>query len=72
MITEKFDKYIKHTAENGMVLTEWKEGDDILDFTFSILVMCPLNRECNWREITFDECERLMAEQERIIMELNK
>ena len=67
MLTYTGDKYIKHYAENGMVLTEWKEGDDILNFTYCKVSICPLNKECNYREITQEECDRLLAEQEIII-----
>jgi hypothetical protein len=71
MTTETTDKYIKHIADEGMVLTEWKEGDDILNFSYAKMVICPLNRECNWREITQEECDRLEKEQEERIKELN-
>lgn len=69
MLTYTGDKYIKHYAENGMVLTEWKEGDDILNFSFCKMAICPLNKECTYREITQEECDRLLAEQEKIIFE---
>lgn len=55
MKTYTVDKYIKHYAEEGMVLTEWNEGDDILDFTYCKIAICPLNKECNYREITEEQ-----------------
>lgn len=70
MITHTTDTYIKHYAEDGMVLTEWMDGDDILNFSFAKVAICPLNKECNWREITQEECDRLMAEQEQVIAKL--
>ena len=69
MTTYTGDKYIKHYAEEGMVLTEWKEGDDILNFSYAKVAICPLNIECDWREITQDECDRLIKEQEKMIFE---
>lgn len=68
MLTYTGDKYIKHYAEEGMVLTEWKEGDDILTFSYAKVVICPLSRKCDWREITQDECGRLLEEQEKITL----
>lgn len=67
MTTYTTDKYIKHYADEGMVLTEWMDGDDILNFSFAKVAICPLNKECNWREITQDECDRLVEEQERML-----
>lgn len=68
MFTYTGDKYIKHYAEEGMVLTEWKEGDDIITFSYAKVAICPLNKECNWREITEEQCEILMYEQEKITL----
>lgn len=68
MTTYTEDKYIKHYADEGMVLTEWKEGDDILAFSYAKVAICPLNKECNWREITEEQCEILISEQEKIIL----
>ena len=67
MTTYTGDKYIKHLADEGMVLTEWMDGDNILDFSYAKVAICPLSKECNWREITQDECDRLMAEQIRVL-----
>lgn len=68
MLTYTGDKYIKHYAEEGMVLTEWKEGDDIITFSYAKVAICPLNRKCDWREITQDECDRLIEEQDKITL----
>lgn len=70
MITQTTDKYIKHFADDGMVLTEWQEGNDILDYSFAKMAICPLAKECHWREITQEESDRLLAEQEAIIRQL--
>lgn len=72
MTTYTGDKYIKHYADEGMVLTEWKEGDDILAFSYAKVAICPINRECNFREIPQEECDRLLAEQERLIEEMER
>lgn len=71
MTTQTTDKYIKHFAEDGMVLTEWKDGDDILEYSFAKMAICPLTKECHWREITQEESDRLVVEQEIRIKELN-
>lgn len=68
MLTYTGDKYIKHWSEEGMVLTEWKEGDDILTFSYAKVAICPLSRKCDWREITQDECDRLIEEQDKITL----
>ena len=68
MFTYTGDKYIKHYAEEGMVLTEWKEGDDIITFSYAKVAICPLNKKCDWREITQDECNRLLEEQDKITL----
>lgn len=67
MITETTDKYIKHYAEDGMVLTEWVDGDDITNFAFAKVAICPLNKDCNWREITEEAAEILQAEQDAAV-----
>lgn len=68
MFTYTGDTYIKHYAEEGMVLTEWKEGDDIITFSYAKVAICPLNKKCDWREITQDECDRLIEEQDKITL----
>lgn len=68
MLTYTGDKYIKHYAEEGMVLTEWKEGDDIITFSYAKVAICPLNKKCDWREITLEECDRLIEEQDKITL----
>ena len=72
MLTYTEDKYTKHYAEEGMVLTEWKEGDDILNFSYCKMAICPLNRNCEWREITQDECDKLQAELEKVLLSMEK
>lgn len=72
MLTYTENTYIKHYAEEGMVLTEWKEGDDIITFSYAKVAICPINKECNWREITESEKDILETEQLRILAEMEK
>ena len=62
-----YNTYKKIVPSDGMVLTDWKEGDDILAFSYAKVAICPLNRKCDWREITQDECDKLIEEQEKMI-----
>ena len=72
MKIETTDKYIKVSAEDDFVLTYFKEGDDILNYTFAKVMYAPLNADLSeLREITEEESERLLKEQEEKIKELN-
>ena len=41
MKTEQFDNYIKITADDGCVITSYKEGDDILTYTSCKIMYAP-------------------------------
>ena len=41
MKTEQFDNYIKITADEGYVITSYKEGDDILAYTSCKIMYAP-------------------------------
>ena len=41
MKTEQFDNYIKITADEGYVITSYKEGDDILTYTSCKIMYAP-------------------------------
>lgn len=41
MKTEQFDNYIKITADDGCVVTNYKEGDDILTYTSCRIMYAP-------------------------------
>ena len=41
MKTEQFDNYIKITADEGYVITSFKEGDDILTYTSCKIMYAP-------------------------------
>lgn len=65
------DRFQIITADEGMVLTEWKEGDDIVNYSYATRQFNPLNYDFSkLREITQEECDRLMVEQEQAIAKL--
>ena len=58
-------------ADDGMVLTEWKDGDDILNYAYASKQYSPLTYNITkLREITQEESDRLSKEQEEKIKEL--
>lgn len=60
MKVETFEQYIKVTAEEGLYISEYKEGDDILTFSSSKLMFAPLGTDLsNLKEITEEENNRL-------------
>lgn len=60
MKIETFEKYIKVTSEKGFFVTDFKEGDDILNFSSGIVMITPLNADLSdLREITEEENNRL-------------
>ena len=57
-------------ADDGMVLTEWKDGDNILNYSYATKQYSPLNYDITkLREITQEESDRLVKEQEEKIKE---
>ena len=60
-------------ADDGMVLTEWKDGDDILNYAYASKQYSPLTYDITkLREITQEESDRLVKEQEEKIKELEE
>ena len=60
-------------ADDGMVLTEWKDGDDILNYAYASKQYSPLTYNITkLREITQEESDRLSKEQEEKIKELKE
>ena len=52
-------------ADDGMVLTEWQNGDDILNYSYSTKQYSPLTYDITkLREITQEESDKLSKEQE--------
>ena len=60
-------------ADDGMVLTEWKDGDNILNYAYASKQYSPLTYDITkLREITQEESDRLSKEQEEKIKELKE
>ena len=60
-------------ADDGMVLTEWQNGDDILNYAYAAKQYAPLTYDTTkLREITQEESDRLAKEQEEKIKELKE
>ena len=60
-------------ADDGMVLTEWKDGDNILNYSYATKQYSPLTYDITkLREITQEESDRLVKEQEEKIKELRE
>ena len=60
-------------ADDGMVLTEWQNGDNILNYSYSTKQYSPLNYDITkLREITQEESDKLVKEQEEKIKELKE
>lgn len=66
-IKEKFQVI---TASEGMVITTYKETDDIREYTSFTIAYAPLNADLSdYREISVEEDEALMAAQFKTIEE---
>ena len=60
-------------ADDGMVLTEWKDGDNILNYAYATKQYSPLSYDITkLREITQEESDKLVKEQEEKIKEVQK
>ena len=60
-------------ADDGMVLTEWKDGDNILNYAYAKKQYSPLTHDITkLREITQEESDKLVKEQEEKIKEVQK
>ena len=60
-------------ADDGMVLTEWKDGDNILNYTYASKQYSPLAYDITkLREITQEESDKLVKEQKEKIKELKE
>ena len=60
-------------ADDGMVLTEWKDGDNILNYAYATKQYSPLTFDITkLREITQEESDKLSKEQEEKIKELRE
>ena len=60
-------------ADDGMVLTEWQNGNDILNYSYATKQYSPLTYDITkLREITQEESDKLAKEQEEKIKELKE
>lgn len=67
MKIETLEKFIKITAEDGMCLTTFKDGDDILTYLSWRVMYAPLNKDnSNIREISLEENDKLLSEMEAL------
>ena len=73
MTIEQKTTYQIIKADDGMVLTEWQNGDDVLNYSYAIKQYSPLTYDITkLREITQEESDRLAKEQEEKIKELKE
>ena len=73
MTIETKETYQIIKADDGMVLTEWQDGDNILNYAYASKQYSPLNYDITkLREITKEESDRLVKEQEEKIKELKE
>ena len=73
MTIEAKEAYQIIKANDGMVLTEWQNGDDILNYSYADKQYSPLTYDITkLREITQEESDRLVKEQEEKIKEAEK
>lgn len=73
MKIETNDKFKKITPEEGLILTSYKEGDDILSYTSARVIYAPLNANLeDLREISVEENDSYLKLQEEAFEELNK
>lgn len=60
-------------ADDGMVLTEWQDGDNIFNYAYATKQYSPLTYDITkLREITQEESDKLVKEQEEKIKELKE
>ena len=73
MIIETKATYQIIKADDGMVLTEWQNGDDILNYSYATKQYSPITYDITkLREITQEESDKLAKEQEQKIKELKE
>lgn len=73
MKIDKKENLMIITADEGMVLTEWREDEDILDFTYCTTMYTPVLYDPSYvREITEMKKDILESEQLRILTEMEK
>lgn len=65
MKIETYEKYKKVIADDGHVITAYKDGDE--SYTYCITMIMPLNADVSpYREITIEEHNRLEEKYNKI------
>ena len=73
MTIETKEAYQIIKADDGMVLTEWQDSDNILNYSYATKQYSPLTYDTTkLREITQEESDKLAKEQEQKIKELKE
>ena len=73
MTIENKSTYQIIKADDGMVLTEWQNGDDILNYSYATKQYSLLTYDTTkLREITQEESDKLSKEREEKIKELKE
>lgn len=73
MKIEKLEKFTKVESEEGMVLTIFKEGDNILDYSSATKIFVPHSINLDeYREISIDENDKYLKEQLEEIQRLER
>lgn len=66
------EKFMKVSADEGMYLTRFRDGEDILTFTSAKVIYAPLGTKFeNLKEITKEENDKYEALLESKLKELN-
>lgn len=70
MNVQNQEKFIVITASKGMVITSYKENDDIKEYTSFTIAYTPLNADLSiYREITVEEDAAHMEAMEKAVEE---
>ena len=73
MKVEKLEKFTKVEPEEGMVLTTFKEGDNILDYSSPTKMFAPHSINLDeYREISIEENKKYLEEQLEEIQRLER
>lgn len=73
MKIEKLEKFTKVESEEGMVLTTFKDGDNILDYSSATKMFAPHSINLDeYREISIEENEKYLKEQLEEIQRLER
>ena len=70
----KPNMFVHIHAEDGFIITSWKEGDDIRDYSGSVCMYMPIadNYSDDYRMITITEHDELLLRQREIFENENE